>query len=248
MIGKKEVPHSRPSAGSVRRRGLARPDQHGDRRGAGQDRHLAGAAAGPVYPLVFFDALRVKIRDEGLARNKAVHIALGVRADGTKQILGLWLEPTEGAKLWLCVMNELRNRDGEDVLLAVVDGLKGFPQAILAVFPEATVQTCIVHLLRHSLNFVSWKDRKPVAEALKDIYRARGCRGGRSRPGGVRGRPLGSEIRRHLPELAPCLGESGAVLCLSHRDQAAALHRGLDRRMRSTRLFLPRALILLLHG
>jgi putative transposase len=126
----------------------------------------------PVYPLVFFDALRVKVRDEGLVRNKAVHIALGVRADGTKEILGLWLEQNEGAKFWLRVMNELRNRGVEDILLAVVDGLKGFPEAILAVFPEATVQTCIVHLLRHSLDFVSWKERKPVAAALKDIYRA----------------------------------------------------------------------------
>jgi putative transposase len=125
-----------------------------------------------TYPLVFFDALRVKIRDEGLVRNKAVHIALGVRADGTKEILGLWLEQNEGAKFWLRVMNELKNRGVEDVLIAVVDGLKGFPDAITAVFPQATVQTCIVHLLRHSLDFVSWKDRKPVAAALKDIYRA----------------------------------------------------------------------------
>jgi putative transposase len=102
----------------------------------------------------------------------AVHIALGVRADGTKEILGLWLEQNEGAKFWLRVMNELRNRGVEDVLLAVVDGLKGFPEAILAVFPEATIQTCIVHLLRHSLDFVSYKDRRTVAAALKDIYRA----------------------------------------------------------------------------
>ena len=93
-----------------------------------------------------------------------MHIALGVRADGSKEILGLWLEPNEGAKFWLRVMNELRNRGVEDVLLAVVDGLKGFP--------DAMVQTCIVHLLRHSLDFVSYKDRKAVAVALKDIYRA----------------------------------------------------------------------------
>jgi putative transposase len=125
-----------------------------------------------IYPLIFFDALRVKIRDEGLVRNRAVHIALGVRADGTKEILGLWLEQNEGAKFWLRVMNELKNRGVEDVLVAVVDGLKGFPEAITAVFPQATVQTCIVHLLRHSLDFVSWKDRKPVAAALKGIYRA----------------------------------------------------------------------------
>jgi putative transposase len=131
----------------------------------------------PVYPLVFFDALRVKIRDEGLVRNKAVHIALGVRADGTKEILGLWLEQNEGAKFWLRVMNELRNRSVEDILLAVVDGLKGFPEAIQAAFPKATVQTVertrsTVHLLRTSLDFVSWKDRNAVAAALKDIYRA----------------------------------------------------------------------------
>src|SRR6186997_981933 len=125
-----------------------------------------------VYPLIFFDALRVKIRDEGLVRNKAVHIALGVRVDGTKEILGLWLEQNEGAKFWLRVMNELKNRGVEDVLIAVVDGLKGFPEAITAVFPEATVQTCIVHLIRNSLAFVAYKDRKGVAAALRDIYRA----------------------------------------------------------------------------
>ena len=125
-----------------------------------------------VYPLVFFDALRVKIRDEGLVRNKAVYIALGVRADGGKEVLGLWLEQNEGAKFWLRVMNELKNRGVDDILLAVVDGLKGFPEAITAVFPEAVVQTCIVHLLRQSLAFVSYKDRKVVAAALKEIYRA----------------------------------------------------------------------------
>jgi putative transposase len=126
----------------------------------------------PVYPVVFFDALRVKIRDEGLVRNKAVHLALGVRADGGKEVLGLWLEQNEGAKFWLRVMNELRRRGVEDLLLAVVDGLKGFPEAILAVFPEAVVQTCIVHLLRQSLDFVAYKDRKAVAAALKAIYQA----------------------------------------------------------------------------
>lgn len=125
-----------------------------------------------TYPLVFFDAIRVKIRDEGLVRNKAVHVALGVRADGAKEIVGLWLEQNEGAKFWLRVMNELRNRGVEDILIAVVDGLKGFPDAILAVFPETTVQTCIVHLLRLSLDFVSWKDRKAVVAELKEIYQA----------------------------------------------------------------------------
>ncbi|RRC19819.1 IS256 family transposase, partial [Escherichia coli] len=117
------------------------------------------------------DAIRVKIRDEGIVRNKAIHIALGVRADGAKEVLGLWLEQNEGAKFWLRVMNELRNRGTEDILLAVVDGLKGFPEAITAVFPDAIVQTCIVHLLRNSMDFVSWKDRKNLASALKEIYR-----------------------------------------------------------------------------
>jgi len=125
-----------------------------------------------AYPLVFFDAIRVKIRDEGMVRNKAIHIALGVMADGTKVVLGLWIEQNEGAKFWLRVMNELKNRGVEDIMLAVVDGLKGFPDAITAVFPEAIVQTCIVHLLRNSMDFVSWKHRKPLASALKGIYRA----------------------------------------------------------------------------
>ena len=126
----------------------------------------------PAYPLVFFDAIRVKIRDEGMVRNKAIHIALGVRADGRKEVLGLWIEQNEGAKFWLRVMNELKNRGVDDIMLAVVDGLKGFPDAITAVFPEAVVQTCIVHLLRNSMDFVSWKDRKPLAVSLKSIYRA----------------------------------------------------------------------------
>lgn len=126
-----------------------------------------------LYPLVFFDALRVKIRDEGFVRNKAVYIALGILPDGTKEILGLWIEQTEGAKFWLKVMNELKTRGVGDILIAVVDGLKGFPDAINAVFPQTIVQTCIVHLIRHSLEFVSFKDRKPIVPALRAIYRAK---------------------------------------------------------------------------
>jgi putative transposase len=124
------------------------------------------------YPLVFFDAIRVKIRDEGFVRNKAVYIALGILGDGTKEVLGIWIEQTEGAKFWLRVMNELKNRGIQDILIAVVDGLKGFPEAINAVFPETVVQTCIVHLIRHSMTFAAWKDRKAVAKALRAIYRA----------------------------------------------------------------------------
>lgn len=125
-----------------------------------------------VYAVVFFDALRVKMREEALVRNQAVYLAIGIRCTGEKEILGLWIEQNEGAKFWLSVMNEIRSRGTEDVLIAVVDGLKGFPEAIEAVFPEAVVQTCIVHLLRYSMQFASWKERKPLAAALKKIYGA----------------------------------------------------------------------------
>ena len=125
-----------------------------------------------LYAVVFFDALRVKMRDEGTVRNKAVYLAIGVTADGRKDVLGIWIEQTEGAKFWLRVMTELKNRGVNDVLIAVVDGLKGFPEAINAVFPLTQIQTCIVHLLRNSMEFAGWKDRKPVATALKTVYRA----------------------------------------------------------------------------
>jgi putative transposase len=126
----------------------------------------------PTYAVVFFDALRVKVRDEGTVRNKAVYLAIGLRCSGHKEVLGLWIEQTEGAKFWLQVMNELKQRGTEDVLIAVVDGLKGFPEAIEAVYPKALVQTCIVHLIRYSLHFASWQERKRIAAALKLIYQA----------------------------------------------------------------------------
>jgi putative transposase len=126
----------------------------------------------PLYALVFFDALRVKMRDEGTVRNKAVYLAIGVTPDGRKDVLGIWIEQTEGSKFWLRVMTEIKNRGVNDILIAIVDGLKGFPEAINAVFPETQIQTCIVHLIRNSLDFCSWKDRKPVAQELKTIYRA----------------------------------------------------------------------------
>lgn len=125
-----------------------------------------------LYPIVYFDALRLKIRDEGTVRNKAVYLALGIRADGRKEVLGLWIEQTEGARFWLKVFNELRNRGLADILIAVVDGLRGFPEAIEAVYPQAQIQTCIVHLIRNSLNLASWKDRKGLTAALKPIYQA----------------------------------------------------------------------------
>jgi len=125
-----------------------------------------------MYPIVYFDALRLKIRDEGTVRNKAVYLALGIDASGRKDILGLWIEQTEGAKFWLKVFNDLRQRGVADILIAVVDGLRGFPDAIEAVFPKAQIQTCIVHLIRNSLNYVGWKERKALAAELKTIYHA----------------------------------------------------------------------------
>ena len=125
-----------------------------------------------MYPIVYFDALRLKIRDEGTVKNKAVYLALGIDATGRKDVLGLWIEQTEGAKFWLKVFNDLKQRGVADILIAVVDGLRGFPEAIEAVFPQAQIQTCIVHLIRTSLNYVGWKDRKALAAELKAIYQA----------------------------------------------------------------------------
>lgn len=124
------------------------------------------------YPVVIFDALRVKIRDEGVVRNKAVYLALGITRTGEKDVLGLWIEQTEGAKFWHRVMTELKTRGVDDILIALIDGLTGFPEAINAVFPQTQIHTCTVHLVRRSQAFVSWKDRKQVSAALRKIYRA----------------------------------------------------------------------------
>jgi len=160
-----------------------------------------------LYPLIFFDAIRIKVRDEGTVRNKAVYVALGVRPDGTKEILGLWIEQSEGAKFWLRVMNELKSRGVDDVL---IDGLKGFPEAITAVFPQAQVQTCVVHLIRHSLAFVSYKDRKSVAAALKNIYKAKDADAGKAAledfaegPWGKKYPAIAHSWRRNWPEVIP---------------------------------------------
>jgi putative transposase len=126
----------------------------------------------PMYPVVFFDALRVKIREEGLVRNKAIYLALGILPDGTRDILGLWIENTEGAKFWMKVFSDLKVRGVQDILIAVTDGLKGMPEALGAVFPATTLQTCIVHLMRNSLDYASWKDRRGLAAAIKPIYTA----------------------------------------------------------------------------
>jgi len=125
-----------------------------------------------VYPVMFLDAIVCKVRDAGTVRNKAAHLAVGVDAEGCKEVLGIWVERTEGAKFWLRVLNELRARGIEDVLIVVCDGLVGLPDAIEAVWPHATVQTCIVHLTRASLRWVNYKDRKHVARELRAIYAA----------------------------------------------------------------------------
>jgi len=125
-----------------------------------------------VYPIVYLDAVRVKVRHNGTVINKAVYLAIGVTWDGNKDILGMWIAETEGAKFWLQVVTELKNRGVKDIFIACVDGLKGFPEAIEAVFPKTQVQLCLVHMVRHSLRYVSWKQRKEVAEDLKSIYNA----------------------------------------------------------------------------
>jgi putative transposase len=125
-----------------------------------------------MYPIVYLDAIWVKIRDEGHVVNKAAYLAIGVRLEGTKDVLGIWLEKEEGAKFWLKVITELQNRGLKDILIACVDGLKGFPEAIESVFPGTQIQLCIVHMVRNSLKFVSWKDRKQVVSDLKTVYQA----------------------------------------------------------------------------
>jgi putative transposase len=125
-----------------------------------------------VYPILYLDALYVKIRDTGHIQNRAIYVAIGVNMQGRKEVLGLWMGQAEGAKFWLQVLTDLKNRGVQDIFITCVDGLKGFPQAIETVFPKTQVQLCIVHLLRASLNYVSWKQRKQVAADLKPVYRA----------------------------------------------------------------------------
>ena len=125
-----------------------------------------------LYPIVYLDALVIKVRDQGTVSNKSAYLAIGVNMAGNKEVLGLWLEDTEGAKFWFKILTEIKNRGVLDILILCCDGLKGFPEAIEAVFPKATIQTCIVHMIRNSLRFVTWKDKKLVAAALKLIYGA----------------------------------------------------------------------------
>jgi putative transposase len=187
-----------------------------------------------VYPVVFFDALRVKIRDEGLVKNKAVYVALALDGEGHKHVLGLWIEQSEGAKFWLKVMNDLKTRGVQDILIAVVDGLKGFPEAIGAAFPETIVQTCIVHLIRSSLAFVSWKDRKAIMPDLRAIYRAENAEAAQERLAefeakwGSRYPAVGQAWRRSWEHVVPLFAFPPAIRKMIYTTNAVeSLHRSL---------------------
>ena len=199
----------------------------------------------PIYPVIFFDALRVKIRDEGAVRNKAVYLAIGIRMDGTKEILGLWIEQSEGAKFWLRVMNELKARGIKDCLIAVVDGLKGFPEAINTVFPETQVQTCIVHLMRRGLSLCAYKDRRQVARDMKAIYRAETAEAAADRLAefeqlwGAKYPSIVAGWRRHWEEIIPMFAFAPEIRRLIYTTNAIeSPHRGL-RKIIKTRGHFP---------
>ncbi|MEN2675967.1 IS256 family transposase [Herbaspirillum huttiense] len=162
----------------------------------------------PIYPIVYLDCIHVKVR-EGTVRVKAVYLAIGITMDGEKEVLGLWLAQTEGAKFWLQVVTELRNRGVQDIFIACVDGLKGFPDAIEAVFPKTTVQLCIVHMVRYSLNYVSWKRRPEVAADLRLIYQSATAEEAELRLGEFEEKwdaeylPIGQSWRRNWSRLIP---------------------------------------------
>jgi putative transposase len=194
----------------------------------------------PVYVAVAFDALRVKIRDEGLVQHKAVYLALGVTATGAKDVLGLWIAQTEGAAFWQRVMGELQGRGVRDILIALIDGLTGFPAAIAAVFPAAVIHQCVVHLVRQSLRYVSWKDRKAVAAPLRAIYQAPGEAAARralahfeASPAGLRHPEIGALWRRHWERVAPALAYPLAVRRLVYSTNAIeSLHMTLRKALK----------------
>ena len=194
-----------------------------------------------TYAIVYFDALRVKIRDEGLVRNKAVYLAIGVTCAGNKEVLGLWIEQTEGAKFWMRVMTELKARGTGDILIAVVDGLKGFPEAITAVFPDTVVQTCIVHLIRYSMQFASWKERKAIARALKPIYAASGAEAAASAldefergPWGEKYPPIVASWRRKWDQVIPFFAFSPEVRRIIYTTNAIeSLHSQVRKTIRN---------------
>ncbi len=194
-----------------------------------------------TYAVVYFDALRVKIRDEGLVRNKAAYLAIGYTCDGQKEVLGLWIQQTEGAKFWLRVMNELKARGVKDLLIAVVDGLRGFPEAIRAEYPACVVQTCVVHLIRYSLQFASWKERGSLAKALQGIYTAPSAEAAgveldrfESGPYGKRFGAVARSWRRRWDEVIPFLAFSPEVRRILYTTNAIeSLHSQLRKAIRN---------------
>ena len=170
-----------------------------------------------LYPILYLDCIHVKVRDTGAVRTKAVYLAVGVNMQGHKEVLGLWIAQTEGAKFWLQVVTELKNRGVHDILIACVDGLKGFPEAIEAVYPHATIQLCIVHMVRNSLNFVSWKVRQEVATDLKQIYGAATAELAEQRLGEFERKwdtdypSIGLSWRRHWTHIIPFFDYPGEI-------------------------------------
>ncbi len=178
----------------------------------------------PMYPVVFFDALRVKIREEGLVCNKAIYLALGVLPDGTRDIPGLWIENTEGAKFWMKVFSYLNVRGVQDILIAVTEGLKGMPEALGAVFPATTRQTCIVHLIRNSLDYASWKDRRALAAAIRPIYTAASAEAAQAELDTFEQGEWGKAIPHRSGRLASRLGPRHTLLCVSASSAQGHLH------------------------
>ncbi len=166
----------------------------------------------PMYPVVFFDALRVKIRDEATVRSKAVYLALAILPDGSRDILGLGIEQTEGAKFWLKVFTDLKTRGCQDILIAVTDGLKGLEEALAAVWPQTTLQTCIVHLLRQRLDFANWQQRESGYRVARD-HRTK-CRRGVASARRLRARRMGATVSDGGRRLAPCVDADHSLLCL----------------------------------
>jgi putative transposase len=196
---------SRVSQGAVRHRCVARPDLDDHRRGAGDGDGMAGTVARRLLSARVFRRGPAENPDRASSATRRYNIVLGILPDGTKEMLGIQIEQTEGVKFWGRVMNELKNCGVADILIAVVDGLKGFSEAINAAFPETVVQTCIVYLLRNSMSFASWKDRKPNAQALRAVYRAEPLR-----PPSLRWKPsnrtIGESAIRRLPRAGVATG------------------------------------------
>ena len=181
-----------------------------------------------LYPIIYLDALQIKIRDGGQVRNKAIYLVIGINLNGLKEVLGMWVAQTEGAKFWLQIVTELKNRGVQDIFIACVDGLKGFPEAIESIYPRTEVQLCIVHLVRNSLNYVGWKQKKEVAGDLKEIYRAASEDEARMRLDEL-GKKWDGKYPSISPDLAAKLESSDPVFRSSPRGQESNLYNQCNR-------------------